>query len=109
MSAFTVAEPTVTATDAPLKLVFWKGVVATEMSAGLKPLPVITKTAPCATGELNGISLAAFATLVITGAAESRATPPIPREKKDTKGHSTLASSSSIRFSSKILPPKEPV
>jgi hypothetical protein len=73
MSAFTVVEPTVTATDVPFRFVFWKGAVETEMSAGPKPLPLITKTEPCATGELNGTLLAAFATLVITGAAESRA------------------------------------
>jgi hypothetical protein len=83
MSAFTVVDPTVTATDVPLKLVFWKGAVATEMSAGPKLLPLITKTAPCAIGELNGILLAAFATLVITGAAESRAIAADIRRKEE--------------------------
>jgi hypothetical protein len=84
MSAFT--DPTVTATDVPLKLVFWKGAVATEMSAGPKLLPLITKTAPCAIGELNGILLAAFATLVITGAAESRAIAADIRRKERHQG-----------------------
>jgi hypothetical protein len=40
------------------------------MVPGPKPLPVMTKIAPCAIGALNAILLAAFATLVMVGAAE---------------------------------------
>jgi hypothetical protein len=109
MSAFTVVEPTVTATEVPLKLVLWKGAVATKMSAGPKPLPLITKTAPCAIGELNGILLAAFATLVITGAAESRAIAADTRRKERHHG----ARCAGIQFLDtifiKVRPPKERV
>ena len=72
MSAFTVVVPTVTGTDVPLKLVLWKAAGAMEMSAGPKPLPLRIKIAPCASSALNAILLAAFATLVMVGAAEGQ-------------------------------------
>src|SRR5215831_19139078 len=109
MSAFTVVEPTVTATEVPLKLMFWKGAVAIEMSAGPKPLPLITKTAPCATGELNGILLAAFATLVITGAAESLAIAADIRRKKRHQGARRAGIQLLDTIFTKVCPPKERV
>ena len=83
MSAFTVVVPSVTATDVPLKLVLWRAAGAMEMSAGPKPLPENKDIAPCTSGALNAILLAAFDTLVMVGAAESRGRTAEIKKMKD--------------------------
>jgi hypothetical protein len=54
-----------------------------EMSAGPKPLPLITKREPWASGDKKPRLLAAFATLVMTGAAKSRGSTAENRKTKD--------------------------
>ena len=63
MRAFTVVPFTVTATDVPLRVVLGNAAVAVVRLAGPRPLPLTTKTEPCATGAFGNpwpILLAAF-------------------------------------------------
>src|SRR5712692_9307657 len=66
------------AAEVPFKLVDWKGFESVEMFAGPRPVPLTTKMLPGAIdplGNAEGVLLAAFATLAMTGAAESCAAP----------------------------------
>src|SRR5437879_4078569 len=65
------------AAEVPLKVVDWKGFESVKRFAGPRPLPLTTKMLPGAIdplGNAEGVLLAAFATLVMAGAAESRDT-----------------------------------
>src|SRR3974390_3175128 len=53
--------------------------------AGPRPVPLITKTAPCAMGELKVLLLAALAMLVMTGPAESPGSEMETRQKREDK------------------------